>query len=332
MNQPSGAGRIICILDTCIACLEAVGLMFKMDPKKLNKHANVKMDSVVVSITTGAGLAVEDKSPKVFEEHCNEKNIDALCGNGLLRLQDTEQGFRSTLTIYMVKERLRWGLINCGTHIRIVRIEYEKGRPYAIISEEILPHFPAPSSVYSLIYLVQEPPPPTNPDRAGVQTRQGVGARKITIVSPGDVTSMVLHTTAAAGRILVDIPMMRIDAPPTILGDIRIADVYVVDFLDAGTFGRIFLAELFVHDLCYGQVVVKLANADLEEHLDTEALAYSKLRGLNGDGIPRYYGLFEGENAGIRYRCILIDFCGDPVKRIENLPLCYAFSTSSLSY
>ncbi|KAL5527002.1 hypothetical protein ACEPAF_8731 [Sanghuangporus sanghuang] len=330
------------ILDTCIACLKAVGLMFKMDPEKLNKHANVKIDSVVVSITTGAGLAVEDKSPKVFEEHCTEKNIDALCGDGFLRLQDTEHGFRAIffkLTIYMVKERLRWGLINCGTHMRIVRIEYEKGRPYVIISEEILPHFPAPSSVYSLICymlltcdcevpifdgirdLVQEPPPLTNPDRAGVQTRQGVEARKITLVPPGDVTSMVLHTTAAAGRIHVDIPMMRIDAPPTILSNTRIADVYVVGFLDAGTFGRTFLSELFVHDLCYGQVVVKVANADLEEHLDTEALAYSKLRGLYGDGIPRYYGIFEGENAGIRYRCILIDFCGDHVKRIENLPL-----------
>ncbi|KAL5485593.1 hypothetical protein ACEPAI_6634 [Sanghuangporus weigelae] len=82
-------------LYTCIACLEAVGLMFKMGTEKLNKRANVKMDSVAVTMTTGAGLAVEDKSPKTFEEHCTEENIDALCGDRVLRLQDTEHGFRA---------------------------------------------------------------------------------------------------------------------------------------------------------------------------------------------------------------------------------------------
>jgi hypothetical protein len=47
----------------------------------------------------------------------------------------------------MVQEGLRWGVINCGTRMRIIRIEYKDERPYAIVSEEIK----ANDSVYSLI-------------------------------------------------------------------------------------------------------------------------------------------------------------------------------------
>ncbi|KAH9957684.1 hypothetical protein BC827DRAFT_642266 [Russula dissimulans] len=132
---------------------------------------------------------------------------------------------------------------------------------------------------------------------------------------------MMLHTTAAAGSLLVDIPMMRVDKMQTPVTHVRSADVYMKDFLGAGGFGRVFLAELFIHNLCYGQVVVKLANAGVEEYPDIEARAYAKLRSLRGVGIPRYYGHFTGEHAGVQYRCILVDFCGDPVKTISSLPL-----------
>lgn len=83
----------------------------------------------------------------------------------------------------MINEGVRWGMIHCGTKLRILRIEYEQHRPYAIISGEILPHTPARSSAYSLIcYMlltgktevpifddlkksVPTPPPVTEPGR-----------------------------------------------------------------------------------------------------------------------------------------------------------------------
>ncbi|OCB87163.1 hypothetical protein A7U60_g5678 [Sanghuangporus baumii] len=340
------------ILYTCVACLDAVGSKFLVRTEILSARANVKMDSIVhlensnesenvrtdsvdnsTSIQNGSGLAVEDKSPKVFRTHCTDNNIDALCQNEVLRLQGTEYGFRAIffkLMIFMIQKRLHWGLLNCGSHMRIVRIKFKGRRPYAIISEEIRADTPPPSSVYSLIcYMlltcdgevpifnglkdsVPAPPPiAKNRDRKRID---------LAPLGPlGDVTSMVLHTTAAAGRILIDIPMTRIDKPQTVLNDIRSAHVHVVDFLGAGTFGRIFLAELFVDDLYYGKFVVKFANTHLEEYLNVEARAYIKLRSLYGNGIPRYYGLFSGENTGIRYWCILMDFCGDPVKRTDIL-------------
>ena len=131
----------------------------------------------------------------------------------------------------------------------------------------------------------------------------------------------MLHTTAAAGRLLVNVPMMLVDKMQTHVTSVGHADVYVKTLIGAGGFGRVFLAELFIHNLCYGQVVVKLARAGVETYLHTEARAYAKLRGLCGVGIPRFHGHFTGEYAGIQYSCILLDVCGHPVKTIINLPL-----------
>ena len=131
----------------------------------------------------------------------------------------------------------------------------------------------------------------------------------------------MLHTTAAAGRLLVDIPMKRIDKMQMPVTSVLGADVYVKSFLGAGSFGRVFLAELLIGNVFYGQVVVKLANAGVEAYLGREARVYARLRSLRGIGIPRYYGHFTGEYTGVQYWCILIDVCGDPVKTIPSLPL-----------
>ncbi|KAH9952385.1 kinase-like domain-containing protein [Russula dissimulans] len=167
---------------------------------------------------------------------------------------------------------------------------------------------------------VPAPPQIVGSRDAGLQARSHK-AQLFAPAPPEDLTTMMLHTTAAAGRSLVDIPMMRLDKMQTPVTHVRSADVYLKDFLGAGSFGRVFLAELFIHDLCYGQVVVKLANAGVEAYLDIEARAYAKLRSLRGVGIPGYYGHFTGEHAGVQYSCILIDVCGDPVKTIPSLPL-----------
>jgi hypothetical protein len=92
---------------------------------------------------------------------------------------------------------------------------------------------------------------------------------------------MVLHTTAAAVRLIVDIPMMRVDKTKTPVTYVWSAEVYMKEFLDAGSFGRVFLAELFIHNLCYGQVVVKVANAGVEAYLDIEARAYISKKSTN---------------------------------------------------
>ena len=131
----------------------------------------------------------------------------------------------------------------------------------------------------------------------------------------------MLHTIAAAGRLLVNVPMTRVDKMQTHVTSVWHADVYVKNFIGAGSFGRVFLAEVVIHNLRYGQVVVKLAHAGVETYLHTEARAYAKLRGLCGVGIPRFHGHFTGEYAGMQYWCILLDVCGDPVKTIPNLPL-----------
>ena len=132
---------------------------------------------------------------------------------------------------------------------------------------------------------------------------------------------MVLHTTAAAGRLPVDIPMIRVDKTQTLITSDPSADVYVKKFLGAGSFGRVFLDELYIHNLCYGDVVVKLANAGVEAYLNIEARTYAKLRSLHGFGIPRYYSNFARKHASAQYWCILVDVCGDSIKTISDLPL-----------
>ncbi|KAH9952570.1 hypothetical protein BC827DRAFT_1380252 [Russula dissimulans] len=108
------------------------------------------------------------------------------------------------------------------------------------------------------IILSPAPPEIVGSRDAGFQTRSHKA--QLFAPTPEDLTTMILHTTAAAGRLRVDIPMMRVDKMQTLVTHVRSADVYVKDFLGAGSFGRVFLAEVFIHNLCYGQVVEKLAN------------------------------------------------------------------------
>ena len=53
------------------------------------------MDVVIKRRRDSAGLAIEDKSPKVFGKHCTNEEVDTLCGNEVLHLNDREHGFRS---------------------------------------------------------------------------------------------------------------------------------------------------------------------------------------------------------------------------------------------
>ena len=107
----------------------------------------------------------------------------------------------------MVQEDVRWGVINCDTHMRIIRIGRKDGRPYAIISEEIATNRPAPQSAYSLIcYMlltgkedipidagigieVPAPPPIVDSSDPGLQTR-AQKARQLDLALTDDVTTV----------------------------------------------------------------------------------------------------------------------------------------------
>jgi hypothetical protein len=83
------------VLNTCITCLGAVGQRFQLETEVLNNRVNVQMDLVVRDTQRRMVLAVEDKSPKVFNKHCTDQEVDALCRTVPLRVNDTEHGFRS---------------------------------------------------------------------------------------------------------------------------------------------------------------------------------------------------------------------------------------------
>ena len=217
------------VLDICISSLRAVGLSFRYRTEFMNNAANVRMDTVVVQ-GTDIRLAMEDKSPKVFLKNCTEEEIGALCGSEYLHMNGGERGFRSIffkvcryllaslsllvqrllqITVFMAQEHIRWGVIHCGTHMRIIRLEYKDGRPYAIISEEIVVDNPPPSSIFSLIcYMLltgdgevpifegtrgDVPAPPqiaaSSSAGAGPQTRSQK-ALQTTLMIPGPVTSV----------------------------------------------------------------------------------------------------------------------------------------------
>lgn len=114
---------------------------------------------------------------------------------------------------------------------------------------------------------------------------------------------------------------MRMDELQVPPGPCRTADIHNMEFLGAGTFGRVLLGDLFIGKGYYGLVVIKFAIAGSEEQLATEARVYSVLSGCYGISAPGYHGYFSSDYAGTRYSCIVLDFCGVPVRSFNNLSL-----------
>ena len=73
------------LINVCSASLSALGLSYEQVREHTNIRANVHIDSLVRG-PGGGLLAVEDKSPKVYNKHCNDTTISALCGTGFLTL------------------------------------------------------------------------------------------------------------------------------------------------------------------------------------------------------------------------------------------------------
>lgn len=57
----------------------------------------------------------------------------------------------SQMSQYMIQQKMQWGYIHGGEHLRIVRMEYKLGRPVIVLSENIPVDAPPPGSMYSLI-------------------------------------------------------------------------------------------------------------------------------------------------------------------------------------
>lgn len=93
------------VLNTCIKCLESVGENYILKTEHRNATANVAMDSAVLGIlytdnckyqfVQHGGIAVEDKSPKVYKAHCEDGEVKKVCGD--LTVDAREDGFRAII-------------------------------------------------------------------------------------------------------------------------------------------------------------------------------------------------------------------------------------------
>jgi hypothetical protein len=79
---------------------------------------------------------------------------------------------------------------------------------------------------------------------------------------------------------------------------------------------HVYLARL---GICGGvfthTIAVKIAHNEKElENMATEAKFYDELEPLQGSVVPRVFGFFKGDIDGVKFGCLLMEYCSGPPK------------------